>query len=996
MNGTCRRFGRSVALTVAASIAAVGLAGGTVAQPAPPPGLGAVEALDALEACAADARAVLVAVAVADVDPGTRAAATDLVARQLQRVGQRVGVDSPVAEVIVIGVTETPAPAASWEAVDPSSRPRLEAYVRTAADQVAADEGSPGWIPLAATLTLAEDELAIRRDALAADGVDACELVVIVGDGRLDLADGADLVCAPGGPLDRLREAGAAIVATAPAVAGPAAEAATALATGSAGEVACGTPPAVAGPALAVDRPAELVAGFDLIGSALAGRTAVGAVAPACAGALCDEGTYPIRIDRTLSRLSITVVLPTETAEVVVGLPRGIRFPVSDRSGGAIDLGSVVIDTTWVLPDVVRFDAPVSAADADWAGDWTITVVEPEAVDGEAVGGSQLLVGLEPGLVAEFPAAPQLVAGRAISLGVDLVDGGGRRVDVRQIGDAVDVEIVVRASDGSVLSTNPLVPDELGGLVGEVATPEGSDDDPAELQVDAVVVARSGDIPLRRVVTSVVTPLASGSAWPTLESSRLVLRGDADDVAAGSVVVTTGTGLDACVWLDGASTDVSGLVLAGGARSSASCEIVEAGSTRTLPVRLDLDGADAGRVTGTASIALGVVGSDTFDLVEVPVEVLVASPVDLGVRAALTALLTLGGIILPLVVIWVWDWARARFRPPRSAVVAEMGVAVWSDGSIYRVDTDGSPLLLGNDMFEPAELRRGRRQSWRGLELAVRNSRTPLSPPVGTASSPDGPVVGGQGAIVDEDTVVGRVPLDLAGSWIFELHPDATREAAGDPQAPDFYAAYGRLLLIRATPDAPPIDLVRLPHMAQRLARTVRSARRAPGPDRDMLEFVDTNVSRPRDLPRSRRTGPEASEVPPDPGGDPVDLPEVADGAFDPYDFSDLAEVFAGDEPEPALDPADAPHGRPGPVEDGDGDDGAGDDAEVGIVFEDRVNPSAFRADPLDPVASDPLLDPGIDPRRPPSPPTAPPDDPAVGWARRARPRWPTAHRDDD
>ncbi|MGY6501688.1 MAG: hypothetical protein ACXIVQ_12475 [Acidimicrobiales bacterium] len=984
---------------LAAGVAVLAMAVGPgarsgVAQSDAPPDLGPVEA------CAALPGPLLVAVAVADVGPDTGAVVSDFVARQLQRVGQRVGDDAPIVEVLVLGVTTESSNAVRWDVVEPSSRPRIETAVQTALGEVAADTGARGWVPLATTLSRLDELVAERRSDSGGEDDPGCDLVVVVGDGSLDLASGSDLVCGPGAPIEALRDAGRVVTATAPVVEGPSAEAAQALAGVGAG---CGPTGGGRGVALTADRPAGLAVDLDVVASALAGRATVGTAVTPCVGTTCDEGTIPVRLDRTLSRATITVALPSDESEVLIGLPRGIQFPVADRVGGPIDLGSVVLDTTWVLPDVVRLDAPVSAADDDWAGDWTVTVVEPGAGPDASVGRAQVVVGLSPGVVAEFAAPPQLVGGRSISTRVDLVDGGGRRVDVGDLDGLVEVEIVVRALDGTEITSGRLVADDLGGARGSVTAPDRGDD-PEPVVVSAVVTSVSGDVPIGSITTSSDSVVVPGSSWPTSGTSLLRLRGDAGENAAGSLELVAGPGLDACIWLEGASDGLDGLVLGDGARSAASCETVPADSSRSIPVSLELTGVDVGVVGGTASIALGVVGSDTFDLVEVPVEVVASPPIDTGLRIVLTALLAMGGLLVPLVVIWLWDWVRARFRLPRSAVVADVPIAVGADGSLARADAVGVPLLVSNDMFEPAGWRGGRRHTWRGLRLAVRNSATPLSPPVGTVASPDGPVVAGHGAIVDDDTVVGRVPLAVAGSWIFELDPDATRAAAVDPQAPDFYAAYGRLVLVRASAEAPPIDLAPLPRLAQRLARTVRASRRSAPVDSDMLEFVETNVSRPRDLPR---TGPaiEGDRLPADGGA--VDLPEVSDEAFDPYDFSESSDVF-----EPVdrshIPPVEPPRVDAGPT--GDVDDQAGvaeeadapgvadeadvpsddDDGDGGIVFEERLNPSAFRFDLTDPTAADPLLAPEVTTE------PEPRDDPGLRWARKARPRWPTVRRDDD
>jgi MFS family permease len=174
-----------------------------------------------------------------------------------------------------------------------------------------------------------------------------------------------------------------------------------------------------------------------------------------------------------------------------------------------------------------------------------------------------------------------------------------------------------------------------------------------------------------------------------------------------------------------------------------------------------------------------------------------AQPIDTPRRSLLTALLSLAGLGVPLAAVWLLDAVRARFRPARQSVVAVIPAAVWPDGSFHRSDTD-SVLLVSNDMFEPTKLRRRRRLHVAGLTFAVRNPSSPLRPPIGTAWSPVGPVVASNGVVVEGRSVLGRVPFTLRDTWVFELDPDRTRRAAHDPAAPDFQAAYGYLVLLRA------------------------------------------------------------------------------------------------------------------------------------------------------------------------------------------------------
>lgn len=293
----------------------------------------------------------------------------------------------------------------------------------------------------------------------------------------------------------------------------------------------------------------------------------------------------------------------------------------------------------------------------------------------------------------------------------------------------------------------------------------------------------------------------------------------------------------------------------------------------------------------------------------------VGTPPHNGLRAAIAVGLSAIAVSLPLVVLMVFDALRARLRPSRQAVVTEIPAAVHSDGALYRGDADGRPLIVSDDMCESADLPRGRSFDWRGLHFAVRKAWSPFRPPVCTVSVPGVPVIAGLGTIVDGDTVVGRVPSRLAGTWIFQVDPESTRSAARRPSAPDFFAAYGRLVLIRSSIDSPPVDLSAIAAHVLPVARTVRADPDEEGGSvREMLEFIETNVSRPRDLPRMHGRD------------DPDDTGRRAlPASIDPLAPLELDDLFADDDPDEF---ADGDPDEPGAVDADEPADASGDEPD--------------------------------------------------------------------
>lgn len=982
---------------------------------------------DAVAECPADA-AVLVAVLTDDADPAKAEPVVDVV-RQL------AGLDRERVEILVAAASPELRTVAPWGPVTAGSADRMAGFLEAAAPSEG-DEASP---PLSLDIGLAGvDDALDERIGELDDPATACRVVIVLSSGQL-AAGAGERACEPGGPVDRLREDSTPLWITSPGsdqLGDGVAETLDAVVSGT----GCGTAPAEPpGRYLPTDDVGPVVADLAQLVGRLRGGLVTAVDLAVCSGEPCDEGTRAVTLDPVLGRFSVTAVLPDDTAHLVVGLPRGIEFPVSERAGGPIGAGSFTLRSTWVTPRVVRLETEVSPTETDWPGEWTFTAVSPEAEETGDAGAAQLVIETVPGLTPQVVGSPQLVPGREVVLGAEVTDNEGRLVGPSSFADRVGLVAVIESSGDELLRV-PLQSNESGSWRGLVELPDtfGVDGDLEPVTVRLVLSTDSSLGPLPDVVTTTQALVLDLSAWPSLSGGAVALRGEAGSVATGVVTVTAGDEVDGCVWLQQGALDTgpegSALVLADDARSALSCAVVPAGQTVDIPLRVDLGGLETGRYDGSSVIALSVSGSDTFDAVDVDVVLDVVAPVNTTRRALIAAAMSLIALVIPLLALWVLDWVKARFRPSKQAVATDVWVAVWSDGSIYRVDTDGSPLILSDDLCEAADLPRARHFDWRDLHFSVRNAASPLRPPVGTVASADAPVVASGGAVVDEDTVVGRVPMSLSSTWVFVLQPDATRDAASDPSAPDFFAAYGRLVVIRSSLDAAPVDLSGLPRQAQRLARTVRTARREDsGSAQDMLDFVEVNASMPRDLPRMRdHADDEREDVPPHRA-----LPRSEEA----YDFSDLDGLYSTDEE--VLDTAGEEHlaeaerweeieaeesrvpGEVGnrserevghaPDDDetepaADLDDGSGDDAPsgvdigFGIVFEDRVNPSAF-LDPDDqqPVAEpstppDPGDDRGEDEDQDPSGAgdDRPASDSTLDWARRARPSWPTPGRRDD
>jgi hypothetical protein len=839
-----------------------------------------------------------VAILVGDVDDEFVPVARDLVA-QLS--------GTPPVEAMVATARPEFEVLASWQAPEGGGATSLaDAISRAALVADEQPEEPPAPFAVAEAVAGVASEFEARAIQLGDDGPEPCRLVLVLTS---EVSLGEDSVCDL--VTGALAPAGARALVGASTVDG--------AEEGDEGRSTCGAGGLVVQLATAADLAAELAVVAALVrGAGVAERPLA-----VCPEGACDDERWTFTLDPVLGRFTATITVPTAESTVVVGLPWGVGVPIQDRSSGPIAAGSFLVEPTWVTPTVLRLDARLDPGEDDWPGDWQLTVVDPDGVDE----GASVVVAAESGVVPRFANPPRLVAGRPVTVVVELADRSDRYVPADAAASVLSVQVSAIDADGSTIGEALLEPDSFGGFEGQISVPDDLAEDGA-LQLVATVRHTTNLVSLADVETRNPARLLAADAWPRITSDRAVMAGDRGAVARGAITVAAGPEIEACVWLEqgvvtlgGAPADIQ---LGGGARSAASCVIVPAGTTQALGISVDLsDELDIGRYEGAVLVGIGSTAEDSFDEIEVAVVIDVARPIDVPRRLLITALLSILGLGLPVAAVWLLDVVKARFRPSRTSVMAEVPIAVWSDGTFHRADT-GSVLLVSNDMFEPAELGRGRRLSVAGLDLAVRNARSPLRPPLGTVSSPSGPVVASEGVLVDDLTVLGRVPLNLRDTWIFELDVDRTRRAALDATASDFQAAHGRLVLIRASMESDPIRFARLPRLAKELARQARSA---GGEDnattQEMLDFVEVNVSAPRDLPRA--VTPALGEgAPRSSQGDngPYEFVGFEDAiTFDDFDDFDDEEVDESDDDD-RVDEVDDDGGIEGDDHDDDEDDG--------------------------------------------------------------------------
>ena len=146
------------------------------------------------------------------------------------------------------------------------------------------------------------------------------------------------------------------------------------------------------------------------------------------------------------------------------------------------------------------------------------------------------------------------------------------------------------------------------------------------------------------------------------------------------------------------------------------------------------------------------------------------------------AALVLVGVLFVLFMVVRSRRRQGTFVDPSRLSSARVAIRVRRDATLTRIDKDGAefPLVLRSSDFSPCGVRRGRVSSFSldKLNFKVVTSHSLLRRGYGEVSRQGQYVTASGGAMLGRRFTVGRLPLDLSGTWVYELDADPTGDEA--------------------------------------------------------------------------------------------------------------------------------------------------------------------------------------------------------------------------
>lgn len=757
----------------AIAIAAVPNAAPARAHAAPAP----TSVFDALGSCFSSRRHLLLAFVIdesaslgdaAQHRPGTDPSAQRVAAAQIAVDGiENLAAQGTRVDVLLSGFSDDLHEYGTWQSLDATTRPSIEQQLdgfRTRDTGVDTDFYN--------AIAGVQRELAQRA---AASGDDPCELVLLFTDGRFDIdsrvakpydtngddpkdvkaARGIAAMCAPGGPMQRLRDDGAHTVtlaladASSPGSGQPDRAFLDRLASGD-----CATPGSQYGASFDAANAPLLVGEFDTIAS----RVRAGVALPGdCAHASARVDTGP-----ALRAVHVFADLGAPRGELVITPPQGrpLRIP----STGVFSSGGITARATVVRERFVAVEVAPSAA---WSGALTAAVEQ----GGQ---GARCQVFVFGNWHAQLDAT-SLRRGETATLTFAIVDSTGHSVPEAELPSSASVTATIEDPASRQLPVALRVVHARGGFEAAYTLP-------STFSGGAVVVTSTLHVTVDGLdLTSGPRPVelavAQHAGLPSVSPARLrmtnvvgtgvaraVLRVAGDPTRAGRVCIT---GID---WLATPPVPVTDLETT----PVGTCARVGPNGRAELPFTVSVRTLGYGRVSG--EVRLVVSGAGTPATIVEPFAFSISAPVNAATRNLVFVALFAAALLVPLGLLWAMSRQAAVFRQPAGLRAARVDVRVYPDGTVRRFDGDGVavPLELRPSDFVDAHVTEGRTRAfaWRDLEFAARWSWNPFAAPHGEVHTDGAHVAASEGTLRGRRrTTNGRVALTLPGTWIFTLGP---------------------------------------------------------------------------------------------------------------------------------------------------------------------------------------------------------------------------------
>lgn len=724
----------------------------------------------------------------------------------------------PRVDVLLVGFSGTvnPDPNArnaspDWQVLTPGG---ADALISQADEFAARNKGH--FTDYKTALLAARQLLAQHAGEQTAAGGDApCKALIWFTDGRYDIpggetaiAGGQQFLCRPGGLMDGIVSDRIVKFVVGLSLDPAARGFLRSLTDGSA--AACGSQLSPrTGAYYDVRDSAEL---FFAFGGLLDGNGDRLPPRPVCSGLPCARGATSFALVPGLRSFVIRAVTGAPGITPVLRAPTGQTVTLRPRGPSPSSVAGASLGQQWASDEAVEIEGNLRAAEAaKWSGEWSLTFVDPS---GKHVGAVPLArIQLLADAAATVLGQPVIVKGAPTRLRLQLVRADGSPATPSRLTGSAEVAASLTNPDSSAATTLSVrrAPSSFGAFSTSVALASGS---PAPfVYVDtATSFAPVGGyaVTTERRSFKLETRLPAGQGYPEVSPTELhpsSIKGK----GSTSATLTVHASPDAagCVWIGRPRTTstppVRVAVEPSDIRQPGDCLKLRAGETRKLRLTFSVDRSSSSTAQLQVPVGLrsSLGGGDRQ--VNLPTSFQLYPPPNIGKRWAIITALTLLGLLLPLGLLWLLNYWGARLSAPQLLRVVSQDVRVSSGAELTALDGSApiSRYIRHEPLSEEGAPRRPRRLSIDAFELnavAARSVRDLFAGPYAVATAKNQPLLTGTAADVDlkqsDDRTIRRVPLALAGTWLFL--PDEVEIPEGDDESNHDVVVTGRLTTVIA------------------------------------------------------------------------------------------------------------------------------------------------------------------------------------------------------
>lgn len=624
-------------------------------------------------------------------------------------------------------------------------------------------------------------ELGTSGDRAYAPDVDRDDLGAIRDHGRRVLCDQGALV-------DQLRASDTVVLAiglaaNAPGTQQPNHDFLRSIAERSAGAETCGANTTTPGKFIPANGLDQLTAAFDkaivqaLGGTVLDGDTDVRVCDETRTGDTTCERSFTL--DASLHEFHLLLNLGASGIEVLLRSPADTALRLRAGDQGTHGLAGAALTTSALGELDLVIDGTLPSDTDAWAGTWTVRFVDTTGQNAGAVASSQLTVfgGLVP---VTRPARPTFQVGERTDFRIAVVDAAGSPKTPADFVRSANVTAVLIDPQGSESPVTIGPADGEGTYAASYRMPDDAEATYVILRIQLDVVTSFG-LALQPRTTSYRIPVDQPSAYPTLDPLELVLSPIEDDVdgdeGTAVLTVTGGLGGNGCVWFAQPrfptappNTGQFTARTTPGGGSEADCVRVTAGQRRQVTVAVAPERVRTGFADGRMLVHLKADGERTRQ-VSIPVRFEMHHPFNTSAQWWYFALFVAGGLLVPILLLWLVSWLAARFADPSQlrrfsceVVVSEAGVTVVGSNRPLRV------VLTADSLGAMTEPVRSRPRKFPCGELTF-TAKVPPQPwvlPYAVVSAGGGPVLS-SGGEADRDLRTARVGFELNRTWVFTV-----------------------------------------------------------------------------------------------------------------------------------------------------------------------------------------------------------------------------------